>query len=164
MAERRIIVADKIPMTREGYTALEEELRRLRREERPKLMDALTEARSHGDLEENPAYHDAKERQALLEKKISTLEDRLARAIIIEPSAGKAEGVAFGVTVRLKDIATGNEVTYRIVGEGEGDISAGKISITSPLARALVGRRTGERVEIKVPSGLKVYDILEVKS
>jgi len=156
-------MADRIPMTREGYRALEEEIKKLRKE-RPKIARALADARSHGDFTENSEYDDAKQRQDLLETRLRDLEDKLARSAIIDPDAHKIEGVAFGVKVRIRDVSTGKEVTYTIVGEGEADISAGKISITSPIARALVGHKTGERVEVNVPSGLKVFDILEVCS
>jgi len=155
-------MADRIPITREGYRALEEEIKKLRKE-RPKIAKSLADARSHGDFTENSEYDDAKQRQDLLETRLRDLEDKLARSIIIDPGAHKIEGVAFGVKVRIRDVSTGREVSYTIVGEGEADISAGKISITSPIARALVGHKTGERVEVNVPSGLKVFDILEVK-
>jgi len=156
-------MAERIPMTREGYRALEEGIKKLRRE-RPKIARSLADARSHGDFAENSEYDDAKQRQELLETRLRDLEDKLARSAIIDPGGHKIEGVAFGVKVRIKDVSTGREVSYTIVGEGEADISAGKISITSPIARALVGHKTGERVEANVPSGLKVFDILEVCS
>lgn len=157
-------MTDRIPMTPEGYKALEEEIKRLRREERPKIVKDLAEAMAHGDLAENSEYDDAKERQGILEKKIRELEDRLARAVIIERQIhGTVEEVTFGVTVRLREEATGREVTYRIVGEGEAEVSNGKISISSPLARALVGHKVGDTVEFRAPAGTKIFDILDIQ-
>ncbi len=157
-------MTDRIPMTPEGYKALEEEIKRLRREERPKIVKDLAEAMAHGDLAENSEYDDAKERQGILEKKIRELEDRLARAVIIERQThGTVEEVTFGVTVRLREEATGREVTYRIVGEGEAEVSNGKISISSPLARALVGHKVGDTVEFRAPAGIKIFDILDIQ-
>lgn len=154
---------DKIPMTPEGYRALEEEIKRLKRIERPKIAKDLAEAMAHGDLAENSEYEDAKQRREILEKKIMDLEDTFARAVIVEPH-GNTEEVSFGVTVRVKDETTGRETAYTIVGEGEGDISQGRIAISSPIARALVGHRVGERVEVTVPAGVKILEILGISS
>ncbi|HWP34593.1 MAG TPA: transcription elongation factor GreA [Thermodesulfobacteriota bacterium] len=151
-----------IPMTREGYQALQEELKRLKREERPKIIRAIQEARSHGDLSENAEYHAAKERQSFVEGKIQELEDKIARAQVIDTPRQAPDKVVFGATVLLADVETGEEVRYKIVGADEADIKAGKISISSPVGRALIGHSLDDTVRVKVPSGIKEYEILDI--
>ena len=152
----------KIPMTAEGHKALDEELKHLKSVERPAVIAAISEAREHGDLSENAEYHAAKERQGHLEARISLLEDRLARAQVIDPSSQNTDQVRFGCTVRLEDIETGEKVQYMIVGEDESDAAQGRISVTSPVGRALVGRVVDDTVEVKVPKGTREFDVLEI--
>lgn len=152
-----------IPMTREGYEALKRELERLKKEERPKIIAEIERARAFGDLSENAEYHAAKEKQAFIEAKIRELEDKLARAFVVE-QPGQEGKVVFGCRVRLKDLDTGNVMEYCLVGGDEADPAQGKISIHSPVARALVGKEEGDTVEVKVPAGTRRYLILEVKA
>ena len=154
---------DKIPMTAAGHTLLEAELKRRSSEERPRIVEAITEARSHGDLSENAEYHAAKEQQSLNEGRIAELESLLARAEIIDPSKLKGDTVTFGATVKLVDEDTEEEKTYQIVGEVEADVRSGRVSITSPIARALVGKKAGDQVEVTAPGGAKSYEILSVR-
>ncbi|MBA2848992.1 transcription elongation factor GreA [Thermosulfuriphilus ammonigenes] len=153
---------ERIPFTKEGFDALKDELRRLQNIERPKVIKAIEEARAHGDLSENAEYHAAKERQAHLEGRIQELQDRLARAEVIEPQNDPPDRVIFGVTVRLFNLDTEEEVEYKLVGPYESDVSESKISVTSPLGRALIGRSVGDEVEVKTPSGIKTYEILDI--
>ncbi|MCX5886912.1 MAG: transcription elongation factor GreA [Proteobacteria bacterium] len=141
----------KVPMTREGYESLLKELKRLKEVERPKIIKEIAEARSHGDLSENAEYDAAKEKQGMLEKKIGETEDKIAKAQIIESSDIDTSRVVFGVSVQLKDEGSGDEITYRIVGADESDVKMGKISVNSPLARALIGREVNDLVEVKIP-------------
>ncbi len=154
---------DKIPMTAAGHAILEDELKRRSAEERPRIITAITEARSHGDLSENAEYHAAKEQQSLNEGRIAELESLLARAEIIDPAKLKGDTVTFGATVKLVDEDTDEEKTYQIVGEVEADVKSGRVSITSPIARALVGKKVGDQVEVTAPGGAKSYEILNIR-
>ena len=151
-------------MTAEGYRALDEELKRLKTSERPAVIAAISEARAHGDLSENAEYHAAKERQGFIEGRISEVEAKLGNAQIIDPSTLNADGrCVFGATVELEDVKSGETVTYQIVGDDEADIKQGKISISSPLSRALIGKSAGDVAEVRAPGGVREYEILDVK-
>ncbi len=152
----------KIPMTATGYHRLEAELKNLKSVERPSVIRAISEAREHGDLSENAEYHAAKERQGWIETRILEVEDKLSRAEVIDVSKLSGDKVKFGATVVLADEDTDEESTYQLVGTDEADIKAGLLSITAPLARALVGKSTGETVEVSTPSGAKAYEIVSV--
>lgn len=152
----------KIPMTAEGHKALDAELKRLKTEERPAVIQAISEAREHGDLSENAEYHAAKERQGWIEGRVAELEDKLARAQVIDVTKLDGDTVKFGATVLLVDEDTDEEFSYKIVGEDEADVKDGKISITSPIARALIGKSVGDSIEVSAPGGAKAYEILEV--
>ncbi len=155
---------NKVPMTVEGAKALEEELQRLKTVERPRIIAAISEARAHGDLSENAEYHAAKEQQSFMEGRIAEIEGKLSNAQVIDPKTVKAEGrVVFGATVELFDETSDAEVTYQIVGDDEADIEANKISINSPIARALIGKEEGDEVEVQVPDGVRNYEILSIK-
>jgi transcription elongation factor GreA len=156
-------MADRVPMTREGYEKLGEELRRLKTQERPKIVEEIETARSHGDISENAEFHAAKERQSQLESRIRQLEDRLARAQVIEASGPPPEEVRFGVTVVLLDSETDEEVTYTIVGEDESDAANGRISITSPIARALLGKSVDAAVTVRVPKGTREFEVRQIR-
>ena len=151
----------KVPMTPEGAAKLREEGKVLK-DERPKLSRDIGIAREHGDLSENAEYHAAKERQGFVEARIKDIEDKLSRAEIIDPSKLSGSRVAFGATVKLSNTDTDEEVLYRIVGADEADIANGTISITAPLARALIGKEVGDEVRVRMPAGERVYEILEV--
>ncbi len=153
----------KIPMTAEGHRALDEELKHLKSVERPAVIQAISEARDHGDLSENAEYHAAKERQSWIEGRVVELEDKLARAQIIDVSRMSGEQVKFGATVTVVDEDTETEATYKIVGDDEADVKSGKISVSSPIARALINKETGDVVEVNAPGGLKTYEILKVE-
>ena len=153
---------DKIPMTPAGHTALEAELKQRQQEERPRIVEAIAEARSHGDLSENAEYHSAKEAQSLNEGRIAELEDKLSRAEVIDVSKLSGSTVMFGATVTLVDEDTEEKKVYQIVGESEADVKQGKVSITSPTARALIGKKKGDTVEVNTPGGGKSYEILKV--
>lgn len=153
---------EKIPMTPEGLGQLEVELRRLRSEERPAVIRALAEAREHGDLSENAEYHAARERQSFIEGRIAELEDIISRAEAIDTSHLNDDVVRFGATVLLADEDTEEESTYRIVGSHEADAGAGRLSITSPLGRALIGKKLGEIVEVTTPRGYKSYEVVKI--
>ena len=150
-------------MTAEGFAALDQELKRLKTEERPAIIQAIAEARTHGDLSENAEYHAAKERQAFIEGRVAELEDKLARAQVIDVGRLSGKSVKFGATVRLQDEDSGEKRTYKIVGEDEADVRAGKVSITSPVARALIGKEKGDIVEVSAPGGVKAFEILKVE-
>lgn len=150
-------------MTAEGYAALEAEIKHLKTVERPRIIKAISEAREHGDLSENAEYHAAKEQQGLNEARVAELEDKLSRADVIDVSKLTGDQVKFGATVELVDEDTDEEVKYQIVGEFEADVKQAKISITSPIARALIGKSTGDSVEVNTPGGGKCYEILNVK-
>ncbi|PLX97016.1 MAG: transcription elongation factor GreA [Desulfuromonas sp.] len=155
-------MSDTFPITAEGYQRLQEELKTLVRVERPKVVQDIAEARSHGDLSENAEYDAAKDRQGFIEGRIKELNHKIATAQVIDPKSIKSDKIVFGATVTLFDIDTEKEVTYQIVGEDEADIKVGKISITSPVGKALIGHRADEEVSIVVPSGVKVYEITEI--
>ncbi len=150
-------------MTKESYEALQEEHKRLIREERPRVIQDIAEARAHGDLSENAEYDAAKNRQSFIEGRIQELSDKLARAYVVDLTNLKPDKVVFGATVTLYDTATEEEVTYRIVGEDEADIKLGKMSCTSPVGKALIGHKLDDTVKAKVPSGVKEYEIIEIK-
>jgi transcription elongation factor GreA len=154
---------DKVPMTAGGYEALTEELRRLKTVERPRIIKALEAAREMGDIAENAEYHAAKEQQGLTERRVFELEDKLRRAEVIDVSKLKGKEVKFGATVKLADEDTDEEATYQIVGADEADIQHGRLSITSPLARALIGKKVGDSVEVTTPGGAKAYEIVRVR-
>jgi len=157
------MAVDKVPMTVEGYAALETELQRLRTVERPRIIQAIAEARSHGDLSENAEYHAAKEAQGLNEAKVAEIEDKLSRADVIDIASLTGDTIKFGATVKLADEDTDEEASYKIVGEYEADVRDGKVSITSPIARALIGKEVGDSVEVITPKGSRSYEILGVK-
>jgi len=154
---------ERVPMTIEGHNALEAELQRLKSEERPRIINAIAEARAHGDLSENAEYHSAKEAQGMNEAKVTQLEDQLSRAEVIDPKSLSGDVVKFSASVTLQDIDTDETVTYKIVGEMEASVKDGKISISSPMARALIGKQTGDDVEVTTPKGHKSYEILKVE-
>jgi transcription elongation factor GreA len=154
---------EKVPMTGEGYQALDDELRRLKTIERPAVIAAIGEARAHGDLSENAEYHAAKERQGWIEGQIADIEDKLARAQVIDVSKLSGTQVKFGATVSLIDEDTEEEARYQIVGEHEADVKRGKVSITSPVARAIIGKESGDVVEVNTPGGVKAYEITKVE-
>lgn len=152
----------KIPMTLEGHRALDEELKRLKTVERPAVIQAIAEARAHGDLSENAEYHAAKERQGFIESRVVEIEDKLSRAQVIDVSRLSGSQVKFGATVTVLDEDTEEQAVYKIVGEDEADVRDGKVSITSPIARALIGKEIGDVVEVTAPGGAKSYEIIEV--
>jgi transcription elongation factor GreA len=154
---------EKVPMTVGGYQFLDDELRRLKSIERPSVIAAISEARSHGDLSENAEYHAAKERQGWIEGQIAEIEDRMARSQVIDVSKLSGKQVKFGATVSVVDEDTEEEAVYQIVGEHEADVKAGRISVTSPLARGMIGKEVGDVVEINTPGGVKSYEILKLK-
>lgn len=153
---------EKIPMTADGYTALEEDLKHRKSVERPRIIQAIAEARAHGDLSENAEYHAAKESQGLNESRIADLEEKMGLADVIDISKLSGDRVMFGATVALVDEDTDEEQKYQIVGESEADIKSGKISITSPIARALINKSVGDSVEVNTPGGGRAYEILKV--
>ena len=154
----------KIPITISGAERLRAELQELKSVQRPAIVTAIAEARSHGDIAENAEYHAAKERQGFIEGRISDLEAKLANAQIINPALLDADGrCVFGATVDLEDMKSGEVVTYQIVGDDEGDIKQGKVSIGSPLARALIGKFPGDVAEVQAPGGVREYEILDVR-
>lgn len=153
---------EKIPMTAGGLTQLEEELRRLRAEERPAVIRAIAEAREHGDLSENAEYHAARERQSFIEGRIVELEDIISRAQVIDTSSLSGDIIRFGATVSLADEDTEEETSYRIVGSHEANVSEGLISITSPLGKALIGKTLGDVVEVKTPRGARAYEVVKI--
>jgi transcription elongation factor GreA len=155
-------VAEKIHMTRRGHEALVAELRRLKSEERPRIVLEIKAAREHGDLSENAEYHAAKEQQGMIEARITLLEDKLSRAEVVDTSALGTDRVRFGATVQLEDLKTGEQVTYTLVSEEEADISRGLLSVGSPVGRALIGKRADEEVQVRVPAGVREYEIQRI--
>jgi len=153
---------DDIPMTVDGYNRIESELRRLKTVERPEIIKALAAAREHGDLAENAEYQAARERQAFIEGRVMELEDKIRRAKVIDVNNLRGKDIKFGARVKVVDEDTDDEKTYMIVGEDEADIKSGRLSITSPLARALIGKQAGDSVEVMTPNGTKSYEILKV--
>ncbi len=154
---------DRVPMTATSYVRLQEELKNLKSVERPAVIRALEEARAHGDLSENAEYHAARERQSFIEGRLAELEDKLRRAEVIDVSKLSGKFIKFGATVRLADEDTDEKATYQIVGTDEAEISAGLLSVTSPLARALIGKTTGDSVEVTTPKGTKAYEVKRVQ-
>lgn len=153
-----------IPLTVRGAQLLKDELQRLKSVERPAVITAIAEARAQGDLSENAEYDAARERQGFVEGRIAELESKLANAQIIDPAALDAEGrVVFGATVELEDLEAGTKVVYQIVGEDEADIKAGRISVSSPIARALIGKYSGDVAEVQAPGGVREYEVLDVR-
>ena len=149
-------------MTAEGLSRLEDERGRLKNEERPAIIRAIAAAREHGDLSENAEYHAARERQSFVEGRLAELDDIISRAEVIDPSKIKGTTVRFGATVRVADEDTDKRITYQIVGSHESDIASGRLSVTSPLARALIGKSRGDSVEVTTPGGSKYYEIVRV--
>jgi transcription elongation factor GreA len=156
-------MTDRLPMTRAGYEKLEEELRRLKSVDRIKIVKEIEVARAHGDISENAEFHAAKERQSHIEGRVRQLEDKLARAVVIDPTGQPPDEVRFGVTVQLEDTATGDRVTYTILGEEESDVVNGCISVSSPVARALLGKAVGDSVSVRVPKGVRVLEVIEIR-
>jgi transcription elongation factor GreA len=155
-------MTEKVPMTMTGYTRLEDELRHLKSSERPAIVKAIAEAREHGDLSENAEYHAARERQSFVEGRILELEDKISRADVIDVSKLSGKVIKFGATVTLIDEDSDETVSYQIVGQDESDIKDGRLSITAPLARALIGKTVKDRVEVSTPGGVKSYEIMKV--
>jgi|SRR5882757_4675030 transcription elongation factor GreA len=154
---------EKVPMTAGGFNRLQEELKHLKSVARPEVIKAIAEAREHGDLSENAEYHAARERQSFIEGRVMELEDRISRAEIIDTSKLSGDTVKFGATVTLADEDTEEEITYQIVGQDESDIKEGRLSITAPLARSLIGKAEGDQVEVTTPGGSKSYEIVTVQ-
>lgn len=155
---------NKIPLTVHGAEKLRAELQHLKSVERPKVIAAIAEARSHGDLSENAEYDAAKERQSFVEGRIAEVEGKLSNAQIIDPTLLDADGrCVFGATIDLEDLESGDNVTYQIVGDDEADIKSGKISVGSPIARALIGKYAGDVAEVQAPGGVREYEVLDVK-
>ncbi|NNE79964.1 MAG: transcription elongation factor GreA [Silicimonas sp.] len=152
---------DKIPLTRAGHSALNDELKKLKSVERPAVIRAIAEAREHGDLSENAEYHAAREKQSFIEGRVKELEGILSLADVIDPTSMSGT-IKFGATVQLVDEDTDEEKTYQIVGEPEADIENGKLNIKSPLARALIGKEEGDSVEVRTPGGEKAFEILKI--
>ncbi|MCL2469621.1 MAG: transcription elongation factor GreA [Alphaproteobacteria bacterium] len=153
-------MTDKVPMTIQGHLRLEAELKDLKTMQRPAIIKAIAEARDHGDLSENAEYHAARERQSFVEGRIQDLENKISRAEVIDVSKLSGESVMFGAWVTLVDEETEEEVRYQIVGDEESDIKSGFLSVSSPLARALIGKKKGENVEVNTPKGLRTYEIV----
>ncbi len=153
---------ERVPMTVEGHKRLEEELQRLKAVERPRIIAAISEARAHGDLSENAEYHAAKEQQGLNEARVAEIEDKINRAEIIDVSKLSGDTIKFGATVTLEDEDSGENVTYMIVGDTEANLRDGKISISSPIARALIGKTKGESVDVTTPKGTRTLEVLKV--
>ena len=156
-------MSHSIPLTRESYDSLQEELKRLIREERPRVIQDISEAREHGDLSENAEYDAAKHRQSFIEGRIQELQNKIARAYVVDLSNLKPDKVVFGATVTLSDTDNDEHLTYRIVGSDESDISLGLISIDSPIARALIGREEGDEVKVTTPKGIRTFEIVAIK-
>jgi len=156
-------MSEKIPMTAEGLARLEEEVRYLRNSARPEVIKAIAQAREHGDLSENAEYHAARDRQSFIEGRLGELEDKIARAEVIDVTKLSGNTVKFGATVTIVDEDTDEKLTYQLVGEDEADVKRGRLAITAPLARALIGKEKGDSVEVNTPKGEKVYEILKIK-
>ncbi|ROQ91092.1 transcription elongation factor GreA [Desulfosoma caldarium] len=154
---------ERVPITREGYERLRQELQRLQKEERPKVIKAIEEARGHGDLSENAEYEAAKEKQALIEGRIADIQEKLAHSEIVETNGSNGGRVMFGFTVVLEDLDNGEELTYKLVGPYEADIQAGTLSVSSPLGKALIGKEEGDTVSVRTPKGLRQLEIVEVR-
>jgi transcription elongation factor GreA len=156
-------MSDRVPMTPRGHAMLTDELRRLKSQDRHEIVREIETARAHGDLSENAEYHAAKDRQGQIEGRIAMLEDRLARAQVIDGKGQGTERVSFAATVVLSDVDSGDEVTYQIVGEEEADVTNGMISVTSPVARALMGKAVDASVQVQVPKGTREFEILDIR-
>jgi transcription elongation factor GreA len=154
---------EKVPMTAAGFIRLQEELKHLKTVERPTVIKAIAEAREHGDLSENAEYHAARERQSFIEGRVLELEDKISRAEVIDVSKLSGDAVKFGATVTVADEDTDEEMRFQIVGQDESDIKAGLLSVSSPLARALIGKQVGDMVEVTTPGGSKSYEIVGVE-
>ncbi len=154
---------ERVPMTIEGFRTLEAELQRLKSEERPRIIQAISEARAHGDLSENAEYHAAKEQQGLNEARVADIEDRISRADVIDTSKLSGTTIKFGATVTLVDEDTDEKVKYKIVGDSEASVRDGKISISSPIARALIGKSKNDTAEVTTPKGARSYQILKIE-
>jgi transcription elongation factor GreA len=154
---------EKVPMTAGGYNSLDEELKRLKTLERPAVIAAISEARAHGDLSENAEYHAAKERQGWIEGRIAEIEDKISRAQVIDVSKLSGDTVKFGATVSLVDEDTEEDARYQVVGDHEADVREGRISLSSPLSRAMIGKAVGDVVEVSTPGGIKAYEITKVE-
>lgn len=155
-------MADKVHMTRRGFEQLHEELRRLKNVERHQIVDEIRRAREHGDLSENAEYDAAKERQGHVEARIRTLEDKIARAEVVESAGQPNDRVRFGATVVLEDLSSGDEVTYTLVGEDEADVANGLLSVKSPIGRALIGKQVDDEIVVRVPSGTREFEVREI--
>ncbi|MDJ0609594.1 MAG: transcription elongation factor GreA [Kiloniellales bacterium] len=155
-------MGDKVPMTAQGWASLEEELKHLKSVARPEVIRAIAEAREHGDLSENAEYHAARERQSFIEGRVAELEDKMARAEVIDIATLSGDTVKFGATVTLVDEDTDEKIRYQLVGELEADVKGGRLAITAPLARAIIGKQVGDSVEVNTPKGEKSYEILKV--
>src|SRR5688572_32258485 len=158
-----VMPVEKNPITPEGAQKLRDELLRRKTVDRPAITQMIAEARAHGDLSENAEYHAARERGGFNEGRIKEIEDKLARAEIIDPSTLSGDRIAFGARVKLLNTTTDEEVTYRLLGADETDINAGQISVTSPLARSLLGKEVGDEVKIRTPAGERLYEVLEIE-
>jgi transcription elongation factor GreA len=157
------MATERVPMTVEGFKKLEAELHRLKAEERPRIIQQISDAREHGDLSENAEYHAAKEAQGLNEARVAEIEDKIGRAEVIDPAKLSGTTVKFGATVTLTDEDSGDKVKYKIVGEHEANVREGKISVNSPIARALIGKSKGESTEVTTPRGARSYEILKIE-
>lgn len=153
---------ERIPLTHAGFNELEAELKKLKAEDRPAVIDAIDEARKHGDLKENAEYHSAREKQGFIEGRIKELETIISRAEVIDHTKFDGEKIRFGATITVADVETDEETTYQIVGKPEADITRRKISIDSPMAKSLIGKETGDDVQVQAPGGVKEYEIVEV--
>lgn len=154
---------DKIPLTVQGHARLEEELKKLKHEERPAVVQAIAEAREHGDLKENAEYHAAKDKQSFIEGRVKELEGVLSHAEVINPSEMSGDTIKFGATIELVDEETEEEVIYQIVGEYEADLERGQISLTAPISRALIGKGEGDSAEVITPKGQRYYEIISIE-
>lgn len=156
-------MSDKMPMTVQGKNMLDQELKRLTFEERPRIIKAIEEARSHGDISENAEYDAAKERQSLIEGRIGDIQNKIATAEVVDPKTIKSDKIVFGATVELMDLDTEDKVHYQIVGVDEADVKLGKVSILSPIARALIGKTKGDNIVVQSPKGDKEFEVLDFK-
>ena len=156
-------MSERVPMTRGGYEKLQQELKRLKTVERPAIVKEIEIARAHGDISENAEFHAAKERQSHIEGRVRIVEDKLARAQVIDPSGQTPDSVRFGVTLDLIDTETDDKVTYTVTGEDESDAARGLISVSSPVSRALLGKCVGDVVSVRVPKGTREFEILEIR-
>lgn len=154
----------KYPITPEGLKKLQEELKKLKAVDRPKVIEAIAEARGHGDISENAEYDAAKEQQAFLERKIREIENNIANADVVDPAAMSTDRVVFGLQVTVQDLDSGEKITYQIVGVDEADISEQRISVSSPVARALIGKTVGDIVQVQIPRGLRELEVLDISN